>query len=1135
MRRYQDRLLFSASDLVTFLGCQHATVLDRRQLDDPAPVAEADVFTRLLQEKGFEHERAVREHLQRDGKDVVEVAQGSLEGRTAQTLEAMRSGAEVIYQGAFLTDAWHGYADFLMRMEGGSKLGSYHYEPLDTKLAHSAKPKHILQLAVYADLLSAAQGRSPERLHVHLGTGSTFSLRTAEVRYYFAHARTRFESFVAALPPQSVGTPCRACDLCRWRERCEGEWIAADHLSQVARITSAQIEKLNAAGILTVAQLAAVPPEGRVSGVRPDVLARLNAQASLQTRKRESGDNRVEVLTPNLGKGFERLPRPDGGDLFFDTEGDPLIDGGLEYLFGFAYLDQGQPVFSAFWGHTRNEERLAFESAMDFIRARLEAHPNAHIYHYAAHEESVIKRLAMLHATRESEVDDLLRGRKLVDLYRIVREAIRVSEPRYSIKNLEVFYRAPREGAVHSADESVVMYEQWRKLQEPALLAAIEEYNRVDCLSTLELRDWLLRLRPIDIPWRGERPQLSDPKEAERTRKREEAERQNAAMIEALRQCPEGERAFRDLIGQLLDFHKREAKPEWWFQFTRCEMPEEELIDDRACLGGLERDVEVPPFREKRSMVFTYRFPPQDFKMKKGDEPRRAVPDREPAGEIFSLDEKTGRIQLKVGPSVPALGDRLSLMPAPPIADTSLREALLRYAQAVVDGDVRYAAITSALKRESPRIQGLAAGGAVIPADAEVVSAATDAIRRLESSYLLIQGPPGSGKTYLSARAIVALLKDGQRIGIAAHSHKAINRLLEEVAALAAREGVALNGAKKCTKDEHRCDVPGITNVYKPAEVTGAYNLVAGTAWLFALPGHDQAYSHLFVDEAGQVSLGNLVAMGTCARNLVLVGDQMQLAQPIQGGHPGESGFSALEYLLKETATVPPERGVFLQVTRRMHPDVCRFISEAVYEGRLHAHGVCADRRLVLAANADRALKPTGVSWVPVEHQECTQRCEEEGRRVVTLFENLLQQRWVEAAGCERPIGVEDILVISPYNMQVNLLQKLLPIGARVGTVDKLQGQEAAVVIVSMTASSAEDIPRGIDFLYSRNRINVAVSRAKSLAIIVASPRLLGVACSRIEQMSLVNTLCFTQAYASRPPIADRALLSNEAVDDGRR
>jgi uncharacterized protein len=410
-----------------------------------------------------------------------------------------------------------------------------------------------------------------------------------------------------------------------------------------------------------------------------------------------------------------------------------------------------------------------------------------------------------------------------------------------------------------------------------------------------------------------------------------------------------------------------------------------------------------------------------------------------------------------------------------------------------------------------------------VPTGADTTTAAVKAISNLRQSHLLVQGPPGAGKTYLSATAIVTLLKHGRRVGVSSNSHKAINRLLEEVSAHARDRKLPLRAVKKCSKEAHQCHAPGVTNVDENEDVAGDYNLIAGTAWLFARPEMDQTLDYLFIDEAGQVSLGNLIAMGLAARNLVLVGDQMQLAQPIQGTHPGESGRSALEFLLKDQATVPPERGVFLDVTRRMHPDVCRFISEAVYEGRLHSYPDTASRVLVLRSGADPALKPSGLSFVPVTHAECRQKSEEEGARILKLFTNLLKQRWIDDEGAERLLTIDDILVVTPYNMQVNLLQAMLPAGARVGTVDKFQGQQAAVVILSMTASSAEDIPRGMEFLYSRNRLNVAVSRAKSLAIIVASPLLLEAPCSSVEQMGLVNTLCFARAYAQRIGLAPLA------------
>lgn len=281
-------------------------------------------------------------------------------------------------------------------------------------------------------------------------------------------------------------------------------------------------------------------------------------------------------------------------------------------------------------------------------------------------------------------------------------------------------------------------------------------------------------------------------------------------------------------------------------------------------------------------------------------------------------------------------------------------------------------------------------------------------------------------------------------------------------------------------------------------------------------PRFDQSLDYLFVDEAGQVSLGHLVAMGVAVRNIVLLGDQMQLPQPIQGVHPGRSGESTLDYLLDGAATIAPDRGIFLSDTWRMHPDVCGFISDAVYDGKLQSAERCRVQQLIPGAGSHPALQPTGIRFWPVVHDECSQSSEEEAGEVNAIYAALLNQKWRDSDGVERPITMDDILIVTPYNLQVRLLSRTLPVGARVGTVDKFQGQEAAVVIVSMATSSGEYLPRDIEFLYSKNRLNVALSRAKCLAILVASPRLLDVDCRTAEQIRLVNTLCWVEEYSRR-------------------
>ncbi|MGH8045124.1 MAG: DEAD/DEAH box helicase, partial [Stenotrophomonas sp.] len=280
----------------------------------------------------------------------------------------------------------------------------------------------------------------------------------------------------------------------------------------------------------------------------------------------------------------------------------------------------------------------------------------------------------------------------------------------------------------------------------------------------------------------------------------------------------------------------------------------------------------------------------------------------------------------------------------------------------------------------------------------------------------------------------------------------------------------------------------------------------------------------------GQVSLANVLAMGTSARNVVLVGYQMQLSQPIKGTHPGGSGRSALEHLLEGHATVPPDQGVFLPITRRMHPDLCRFVSDAVYEGRLEAEATTAVQRIEVDEALDpEALAPHGLRFVDVHHAGRTQRAPEEARRLVTSYRALLGSHWTDRHGVRHRIGTDDILVVSPYNMQVELLKRTLPEGARVGTVDKFQGQEAPVVLVSMATSSGDDLPRNIEFLYSRNRMNVAISRARCLAVVYANPRLLEIPCRTIAQMELVDGLCWAREFAVDQASRNRAT----DVDDG--
>jgi uncharacterized protein len=566
MQILDGNLLFSATDLVNFLGCKHATYLDLGDLTDSVEIFQRDAATDLIFEKGLEHERRYLALLKGQGFVVVEMpGEGfDLPERTELTRAAIRAGAEVIYQAALVVPPWLGYADFLERVKEASNLGPWNYEAVDTKLPRTPKPAHIIQLTSYSRLIGNEQGGQPVRMHVQLGNGERVSPRVADFIHYHSVAQRRLEAFANRPPEVSVGEPCGHCRICRWQRRCDSEWEATDHLTLVAGITRHQIRRLWETGISTVRALAALPIGSRVTGIQPDTLDRLRHQAALQTAKRDTDSNFVETLPLIAGKGFARLPYPHAGDIFFDMEGTQFFDGGsLEYLFGVITVDDGEPRFTAFWAHNRQAEKFAFEAAMDFITTRLAAHPDAHVYHYASYEEIALKRLAMIHGTREAQLDDLLRRRKLVDLYKVVREGVRISERGYSLKNVEVFLGGDRAGIVKTALDSRVVYDQWQQTGHQALLDQIGAYNEADCRSLLMCRDWLLLLRPSEVSWFGTADSADadvtavDP---EKAAKRKEAEDRSAALVKALVDgAAEPDREWRELAGKLLDFHKREA------------------------------------------------------------------------------------------------------------------------------------------------------------------------------------------------------------------------------------------------------------------------------------------------------------------------------------------------------------------------------------------------------------------------------------------------------------------------------------------------------------------------------------------------------------------------------------------------
>jgi uncharacterized protein len=732
-----------------------------------------------------------------------------------------------------------------------------------------------------------------------------------------------------------------------------------------------------------------------------------------------------------------------------------------------------------------------------------------------------------MHATAETAVDELLRTNRMVDLYRVVRDGVRVGEPGYSIKNLERFYMPTRTTAVVSGGDSLVIYDRFRETGDSTLLNDLRDYNRDDCLSTLLLRDWLIGRAKEAGRWpptiKGT-PETSV-EESVLTKsqiEREERERAQAALESALIADPKAPDAeARQLMADLVGFHRREAKPAWWAFFDRQERSAEEVQDDADCLGGCIADGKDWIGQDKRSLTFRYRYPEQETKLREGAAVCIAATG-EAAGTIFALDEGSGIVVLKRSSAKGELPKELSLIPGGLLDTNPLRDAVWMVARDMASGGHAFSHIVSLLRRDLPRLSGRSIGAPIIePVDREdpdrLLEASKRAVHALDRSWLVIQGPPGAGKTYATSHLIASLIRAGKTVGIASNSHKAIDNVLHttEERLIESGEPIRLLGQKKDSGDEGFEGRGYIESINNNEDIDPTIPIIAGTAWAFARPELTASRDVLFIDEAGQVSLGNLVAMATAAKSIVLVGDQMQLAQPIQGAHPRDSGRSALDHLLEGHRVVPPERGIFLSKTWRMHPDLCAFVSAAVYEGKLQSEAGCSKQRLVLTKDVHPALKAAGLSFFPVEHSGCRQKSGEEAKATRNILMSLLGQRVIDRNGSDRAMTIYDVLVVAPYNMQVNLLRSILPNGARVGTVDKFQGQEAEAVIVSMATSGADDMPRDVSFLLSQNRLNVAISRARCLSVIVASPGLLDLVANSIDEMRLANLLCWASDFAS--------------------
>lgn len=966
------------------------------------------------------------------------------------------------------------------------------------------------------------QGKAPEYIYV-VAPWSDFepqSFRFADYAAYFRKAKAAIEdATLNGAPEAPYPEPKEHCDICRWRHRCDQRRRDDDHLCLVAGVSKTQTTELQERGIKTAAALAAmpVPLPWKPKRGAAQTYEKVREQARIQIASREAGAPLYELLPISGDAGFCLLPEPSEGDIFFDIESDAHVgEHGLEYLFGYMFRDEdGRWTHRAEWAFDRESEKAIFERFVDFISQRLQQYPDLHIYHYAPYEPAALKRLMGRYATRETEIDDLLRGHVLVDLYSVVRNAVRVGVESYSIKKLESVFGYERDTTLPDANHALASLQAGLELGDIESVSeedrnTVQSYNRDDCASTIALRNWLEQRRQelIDTGEDVPRPPPGEQQASEELTARDLAV-QN--LIERLtHDVPvdieerTDEQQARWVLAYLLDWHRREGKATWWEYFRLKALTPEELIDERAALSGLTL-IDTVDQTKTGIPTHRYRFVQQDTDLR-GEESLRSA-GGDPLGTIVEInaDERTVDIK-KTGKTK---DDHPEAAYAFKIFGHDEQEAaIFRIGEYVaehgIEGDGPYLSARALLLRETPRI----AGQPVREDGEEPLDAALRIADHIDGGILPIQGPPGTGKTHTGAYMICRLVEAGKKVGITAHSHKVIRNLLDKVVEVSEKLGFDLTCIQKPKErepDQDRLIFASNNEDIFGALGSGQCQVAGGTSYVWSRADAADALDVLFVDEAAQMSVANVLAVSQSSKAVILLGDPQQLDQPTQGSHPDGTDVSALEHILGDEHTISPEHGLFLETTWRLHPEICAFNSELFYDAKLNAKPDCAQQTIT----ADGPTSGSGLRFLSVPHSGNQSYSIEEAEITAQLVNDVLASTptWTDRDGDTHDLTLDDILVITPYNAQVFEIQQRLP-GARVGTVDKFQGQEAPIAIYSMATSSYADAPRGMEFLYSANRFNVAISRAQCVAILIASPDVFEVDCKTPHQMQLANAFC---------------------------
>jgi predicted RecB family nuclease len=1114
-----ERLL-TPSKITAWLDCAHFLTL-QHEVEAGVRTVESSPFgemAQMLLDKGLEHERAVLERYRAEGLSVFEVPDRdkanneSFQQWVDRVGDVLSDGHDVVFQMPFVHEGIRGIADFLRRVDDADGDG-FTWEPIDAKLArNAAKPGHVLQLCFYAEAIEASTGRLPELLRIELGSGRSETVRVADVLAYWRRLRGQLATLLTqGAEVDTRPKPCDHCQFCEFELVCEAQWRAADSLVHVAGLRSADRLTLQQNGVTTIAALAELDRDiTTLDPARRDTFVR---QARLQVQARNAPDEKppfelletrasTDPLADDLDArdqiGFAALPAPDDGDVFLDFEGHPFWHADAELFFLFGLIERspaGAWEFTGFWAHTKEEEAVATKALIDHLAERRAQFPDMHVYHYNHTERSSLERLVKEHGVAELALEQLITTGQFVDLLPIVKGAMQVGVEGYGLKHIERLTDYERGHDIDKGSGAVVEYEAWMRSKEQPMLDRIAAYNEDDVRATRELRDWLVTQRPAGMPWRAA------------VLGRDEPDAELDARIEALHAFGPG--TVEHLLGDLLGYWRRERRVVSADAYRLSIADEVDQFESLSAITRLTfQGFEPQVLRNGKPAKwpwarFTFPTQPIDVEITRGSKLIVAVNEQEWVFfTVAEIDADAGHLAVTWdGEAAEKAIYPSSLVHYEWFREGAKLTALEELADEMLAGRADRVA-HAILRRDLPAFEpGRGPEGGVFVGDVDAICSWVTGLAR---SYVPIQGPPGTGKTFTGAHMIRTLVNAGLRVGVTAMSHAAIDNLMGAVVERFEAEGDSEN--LRAVRKAKSGPVDGLQYVDDNQRVAeGDFNVIAGTTWLFASQAmRDNPVDVLVVDEAGQLGLADTLAATISATNVILLGDPQQLAQVSKASHPGGAGASALEHLLGDALTVPPDRGVLLETTWRMHPDVCGFISEVMYGGKLHSHATCGGQS---------AAGQTGLRWLRAEHKGRSTESPEEAALVVAKVEELLGQPWTDQHGVTRPLTAADFMVVAPYNDQRRCIEAVLranPVtrGVEVGTVDKFQGQEAAVVLFSMTTSSSEFMPRTADFLFSKNRLNVAISRARCLAFLVCTAELLDTRAGDVEEMKLISALC---------------------------